>query len=74
MIPDGDIPYGVALISSTGSRVKYTMVPKIPMTTKKKPYIYLNDANLMEELRDHLQDLVVFGKNAKTDGCNVFQV
>lgn len=75
MLPDGDIPYGIALITSKGSRNRGTMVPNIATFSKRNPYIYLNnDANLMEELRDHLQDLVVFGKKSKTDGCNVFQV
>ena len=50
------------------------MVPKLRKLTKTNPYIYLNDnPTLVEELRANVEDLVVYGRRAASDGCNIFQ-
>ena len=51
------------------------MMPNIPPFTQKKPYIYLdNNPQLIEEIRDAMKDLIVYGQAAATDGCQIFQV
>ena len=73
-IPDGDqVPYAVALIYSTGSSQRGTAKPNLPLMVKHRPDISLDNPDLMEQLRDALVDLVVYGRHAKTDGCNVFE-
>ena len=74
MLPDGDtVPFGVALITSKGRQYR-DMVPDLPKLSKTKPYIYLNEnPSLVEQLRDNAQDLVVYGRRAASDGCNIFQ-
>ena len=76
MLPDGDtVPFGIALITSKGSPSRREpMVPNLPKLTKRRPYIYLDDnPALVEELRANMEDLVVYGRRAPTDGCNIFQ-
>ena len=76
IMPDGDtVPFAVALITSKGSPSRREqMVPNLPKLTKTKPYIYLNDnPALVEELRANVEDLVVYGRRAASDGCNIFQ-
>ena len=68
------IPYGIALIKTKGGQSRGTMMPNIPTMTKRKPYIYLDNVNLIEEIKEAMQDLIVYGRAAPTDGCNIFEV
>ena len=73
-IPDGDVvPYAVALIYSTGRESGSLKLKLKNRMTKQKPYISLDDAELIEQLRAALVDMVIYGRRAKTDGCSVFE-
>ena len=69
-IPDGDdVPYAVALVRFPSNTF---FTPIIRKMTKAKPFIPLDDPLLMAQLRDGLEDIVVYGRRARTDGCSVF--
>ena len=76
ILPDGDLyAVGLALITSEGRKRDRNLVPDLPILTKRKPFITLNDKPLLiEEIKASLQDLVVYGRAASIDGCNIFQV
>ena len=69
-IPDGDeVPYAVALVRFTSNAL---FAPIIRKMTRTNPFISLDDPHLMELLRDSLEDIVIYGRGARTDGCTVF--
>ena len=67
-IPDSDeAPHAVMLIRSDNDY-------HLPVITRERPYIKLNgDPPLMTYLQDSVVDMVVYGRYARTDRCQIFE-